>query len=74
MAIEMTVHDRNPAVLAEMIQLHIGDASRDPLLSAQFQVLLDKEERENERRRAAWHWLNSISTGIVDRDNDWSDL
>jgi len=27
-----------------------------------------------DRRRAAWHWLNSISSSQPDRDNDWSDV
>jgi hypothetical protein len=76
MAIEIHVHDRNPAALAELIQAttHGGAIlDREPEV-AHLSALVDIEERENERRRAAWHWLNSISTEMIDRDNDWSDL
>jgi hypothetical protein len=76
MAIEITSHDRNPAALAELIEatLHGGAIlDREPQV-AHLSALVDIEERENERRRAAWHWLNSVSTGMIDRDNDWSDL
>ena len=28
----------------------------------------------DDKRRAAWHWLNSIAGTALDRDNDWSDV
>jgi hypothetical protein len=41
---------------------------------AHLSALVDREHKEGEKRRAAWHWLNSLSDGMIDRDNDWSDL
>jgi hypothetical protein len=76
MSIEIHVHDRDPAALADLIQatMHGGAIlDREPQV-AHLSALVDKEEREGARRRAAWHWLNSISTGMIDRDNDWSDV
>ena len=29
---------------------------------------------ENERRRLAWARLNALGPGVLDRDNDWSDV
>jgi hypothetical protein len=76
MAIEIHVHDRNPAALAELIQAatHGGALlDREPAV-AHLSALVDNEEREGARRRAAWHWLNSVSTGMIDSDNDWSNV
>ncbi len=76
MAIEIQVHDRDPRALAELI---LATTHGGPVLDAEpavahLSVLVDQEEREAARRRAAWHWLNSLSNGAVDRDNDWSDV
>jgi len=76
MAIEIHVHDRDPGALAELIlaTTHGGVVlDREPSI-AHLSALVDQEEREAARRRAAWHWLNSLSNGMVDRDNDWSDV
>jgi hypothetical protein len=29
---------------------------------------------ELERRRIAWQQLNALGPGVLDRDNDWSDI
>jgi hypothetical protein len=76
MAIEIHVHDRNPKALEELILATTQGGvilDREPDV-AHLSVLVDREEREGERRRAAWHWLNSLSNGMIDRDNDWSTL
>ncbi len=76
MAIEIHVHDRNPAALAELIlaTTHGGVIlDREPTV-AHLSALVDREDREGEKRRAAWHWLNSLSDGMIDADNDWSTL
>jgi hypothetical protein len=76
MSIAVQVHGRkDPHALAELISATFQDGvvlDREPQV-AHLSALVAAEERENTRRKAAWHWLNSIST-IVDRDNDWSDL
>lgn len=46
---------------------------REPTV-AHLSALVDAEEKEGARRRAAWHWLNSIASTRIDRDNDWSDV
>lgn len=76
MAIEIHVHDRNPNALAELILATTnGGVLLDPEPNvAHLSVLVDREEKEGEKRRAAWHWLNSLSDGMIDRDNDWSEI
>ncbi len=77
MSIAIQVHGRrDPHALAELIAATIQggvvlDAEPDV---AHLSALVDAEEREGAHRRAAWHWLNSISNGIVDQDNDWSNI
>jgi hypothetical protein len=76
MSIAIQVHGRkDPNALAELIAATMQDGpviDREPEV-AHLSYLVAVEEREAATRRAAWHWLNSIST-IVDRDNDWSDV
>ena len=76
MAIAVQVHGRkDPGALAELIAATMQDQvviDREPQI-AHLSALITSEEREASTRRAAWHWLNSIST-IVDRENDWSDV
>ena len=67
---------RDDAALAELIAATIQDGvvlDREPAV-AHLSALVDAEEREAIRRRAAWHWLNSISSSVADRENDWSDV
>ncbi|MFT3692323.1 MAG: hypothetical protein QM831_04225 [Kofleriaceae bacterium] len=76
MAIEIQVHDRDPKALAELI---LATTQGGVVLDTEPQVahlsaLVEREDKEGERRRAAWHWLNSLSDGMIDRDNDWSEL
>lgn len=76
MSIAIQVHDKAPAALAELIQRTMHDGvvlDREPTI-AHLSALVAAEEREAERRRAAWHWLNSLSGANIDRDNDWSDV
>jgi len=76
MSIAVQVHDRDPAALAELLErtMHEGVViDREPEL-AHLSELLAIELREIERRRAAWRWLNSISSSPIDKDNDWSDV
>ena len=77
MSIAVQVHGRrDPGALAELNAQTMHDGivlDREPTV-AHLSALLESEEREASKRRAAWHWLNSISTGIVDRENDWSDV
>jgi hypothetical protein len=76
MSIAVQVHGRkDPHALAELIAASMQDGvllDREPQI-AHLSALVAAEERENQSRRAAWHWLNSMSP-IVDRDNDWSQL
>jgi len=75
MSIAVRIHDTNPGALADLILATMHDGvviDREPTV-AHLSFLVHNEERDAKRRRAAWHWLNSIS-GIVDRDNDWSDV
>jgi len=76
MSIAVQVHGRkDPGALAELIAatMHGGAVvDREPEV-AHLSALVELEEREGDKRRAAWHWLNSVA-GIVDRDNDWSDI
>jgi hypothetical protein len=76
MSIAVFVHGRrDPAALAELIWATLHDGvviDREPEV-ANLSALVDSEEREAVRRRAAWHWLNSLSRSPnVDPDNDWS--
>jgi hypothetical protein len=76
MSIAIRVHDKDPAALAELLERTMHDGiviDREPEV-AHLSALVEIEEREIERRRAAWHWLNQISSSQIDRDNDWSDV
>ena len=87
MSIVIHVHDRNPNALAELLVATMNGGAlidREPMV-AHLSALVDRAEKEGERRRAAWHWLNSLSDGMkrdpadksgkmIDRDNDWSEL
>ena len=76
MSIAVQIHDNDPRALAELIEATIHDGvvlDREPSV-AHLSALVESEEREADRRRAAWRWLNSISTSSLDRDNDWSDV
>jgi len=76
MSIAVQVHDNDPRALADLISRAMHDGvvlDREPSV-AHLSALVANEEREADRRRAAWRWLNSISTGSLDRDNDWSDV
>lgn len=76
MSIAVQVHDNDPRALAELIAATIHDGvvlDSEPSV-AHLSALVANEEREADRRRAAWRWLNSISTSTIDRDNDWSDV
>ena len=76
MSIAVQVHDRDPRALAELIARAMCDGvvlDREPELGT-LSALVANEEREADRRRAAWRWLNSISSSAPDRDNDWSDV
>ena len=76
MSIAIQVHDQDPAALAELLlrTMHEGIViDREPEV-AHLSMLVAIEEREIARRRAAWHWLNSISSSAIDKDNDWSDI
>jgi len=75
MSIAVQVHDNDPRALAELISetIHEGIViDREPTV-AHLSVLVHEEERTAKRRRAAWAWLNSLST-VVDTENDWSDV
>jgi hypothetical protein len=76
MSIAIQVHDRDPAALADVIARTMQDnvvIDAEPEV-AHLSLLVAAEERESERRRAAWRWLNSLSGPRLDRDNDWSDV
>jgi hypothetical protein len=76
MSIVVQVHAQEPAALAELIALTMQDSvivDREPTV-AHLSALVDAEERDGERRRAAWKWLNSMASSRIDRDNDWSDV
>jgi hypothetical protein len=75
MSIAVQVHANDPRALADLISATMQDGAildREPTV-AHLSALVDAEERDGHRRRAAWHWLNSVSR-LVDRDNDWSEL
>jgi hypothetical protein len=76
MSIAVQVYGKDPAALAELIARTMHDSvviDREPEV-AHLSALVAAEERELERRRIAWHWLNSLSSTPFDRDNDWSDV
>lgn len=77
MSIAVQVHGDDPAALAELIARTMHDnvvIDREPDV-AHLSALVEAEEKELERRRAAWHWLNSLSSVTpLDKDNDWSDI
>ena len=76
MSIAVQIHDNDPRALADLIARAICDGvvlDREACV-AHLSLLVANEEREVDRRRAAWHWLNSVSTTSFDRDNDWSDV
>src|SRR5688500_7447046 len=63
MSIAIQVHASDPAALAELIARAMHDGviiDREPTIGT-FSALVAVEEKEGERRRAAWKWLNSIS-------------
>ncbi|HEY0250796.1 MAG TPA: hypothetical protein VGC41_04685 [Kofleriaceae bacterium] len=76
MAIAIQVHDRNPKALEELIlaTTYGGVILDDEPAVAHLSALVERENKEGEKRRAAWHWLNSVSDGMIDRDNDWSNI
>jgi len=76
MSIAVQVHASDPAALADLIARAMHDnvvIDREPEV-AHLSALVEQEERDLDRRRAAWHWLNSLSSSPIDPDNDWSDL
>jgi len=75
MSIAIRVHDRTPSALADLIIQTMQDGvvmSAEPQIGP-LSAVVEAEEREAAHRRAAWHWLNSISK-LTDRENDWSDV
>jgi hypothetical protein len=76
MSIAVQVHAHDPAALAELIAMTMQDSvviDREPSVG-HLSALVDAEERDAERRRAAWKWLNSMASSKIDRDNDWSEV
>lgn len=76
MSIAVQVHAKDPAALAELIARAMHDnvvIDREAEV-AHLSLLVDAEEKALQRRREAWHWLNSLPTTTIDRDNDWSDV
>jgi hypothetical protein len=76
MSIAVQVHAKDPAALAELIARAMHDnvvIDREAEV-AHLSLLVDAEEKALQRRREAWHWLNSLPTATLDRDNDWSDV
>ena len=76
MSIAVHVHDTDPRALADLIARTIADGvvlDREPEV-AHLSALVANEEKEVDKRRAAWRWLNSVSSSALDRDNDWSDV
>jgi hypothetical protein len=76
MAIAVQIHDKDPQALAEVIEktIHEGVVVDSEPEVGTLAALVANEEREGDKRRAAWHWLNSIAGTALDRDNDWSDV
>lgn len=76
MAIAVQIHDKDPQALADLIEKTVHEGvviDREPEVGT-LAALVENEEREGDKRRAAWHWLNSIAGTTLDRDNDWSDI
>lgn len=76
MSIAVHVYATEPSALAELIALTMQDnvvVDREPQVG-NLSALVEIEEKEGARRRAAWHWLNSMASPKLDRDNDWSDV
>ena len=76
MSIAIQVHANDPAALADLIARTMHDGviiDREPSV-AHLSALVEAEEKALQRRRAAWHWLNSLSSSPIDKDNDWSEL
>lgn len=76
MSIAIQVHAKDPAALAELIALTMHEnvvIDREPEI-AHLSALVAAEEKEIERRRAAWRWLNALASTPIDKDNDWSDV
>jgi hypothetical protein len=76
MSIAVQIHDTDPRALADLIARTIADGvviDREPEV-AHLSALVANEQKEVERRRDAWRWLNSVSSTSLDRDNDWSDV
>jgi hypothetical protein len=76
MSIAVQIHDNDPAALAELIARAMHDnvvIDREPQVG-NLSALVEAEERELDRRRVAWHWLNSLSSTPVDPENDWSNV
>lgn len=76
MSIAIQVHADDPSALAEIIALTMQDGvvvDREPTI-AHLSALVEAEEKEGARRRAAWRWLNAIASTKLDRENDWSDV
>jgi hypothetical protein len=76
MSISVQIHAKDPAALAELIAAAMHEnvvIDREPEV-AHLSALVAAEEKEIERRRVAWHWLNSLSQCAIDEDNDWSNV
>jgi hypothetical protein len=76
MAIVVQVHANDPAALADVIARAMHDnvvIDREAEV-AHLSLLVEAEEREIERRRDSWRWLNSLPSTTIDKDNDWSDV
>lgn len=76
MSIAVQVHAKDPNALADLIANTLQDnviVDREPTV-AHLSALVADEERQVARRRAAWHWLNSLASTKMDRDNDWSEV
>lgn len=76
MSIAIQVHDRDPRALEQLIARTLFEGvviDPEPEL-AHLSALVDAEEKALARRRAAWHWLNSLAQTQLDKDNDWSDV
>lgn len=76
MSIAVRIHGNDPAALADLI---VRTMHGKPILDrepevAHLSALVDAEEKELQRRRAAWQWLNALSASPLDKDNDWSDV
>ena len=60
MAIAVQIHDKDPQALAEVIEktIHEGVVLDSEPEVGTLAALVANEEREGDKRRAAWHWLN----------------